>query len=239
MCLDRCASRATGAAGADVLTCQSWCRHRLATNQRGRRVSMRPSHFSHRGAGRTWTRILVGLTGCRVRVGPAHLARIGVAVGAVTLTLGTATAQVSLVGQPFLGRISTFGSPGSGAGQLSGPVGVAVQQTSGNVFVADSGNARVDKFDAMGNFLAAFGWGVKDGKAQSEVCTRPCQAGIPGSGPGQFSSPTSIAVGASGTPSAGKVYVGDPGNNVVLKFDTDGTFNSSNNGSTTPQGGFS
>jgi hypothetical protein len=33
--IDRCASRAREAAGAGVLTCQSGCHHRLATNQRG------------------------------------------------------------------------------------------------------------------------------------------------------------------------------------------------------------
>src|SRR5262249_24129565 len=167
-------------------------------------------------------------------VGRPRVARIACAVGALPFALGAATAHAS-----FLSPISSFGTPGAGAGQFTTPIGVAIDQPSGNVFVADAGNARVDKFDAMGNFIAAFGWGVKDGKAQSEVCTRTCQAGSAGPGPGQFSSPTSIAVGASGSPSAGKVYVGDVGNNVVDKFDSDGTFVSSNNGSTTPQGGFS
>jgi DNA-binding beta-propeller fold protein YncE len=187
---------------------------------------MRRSRVSHRVA----DRILVGRTGCRVRVGPAF----AFAVGAVTLTLGAATAHAS-----FLSQISSFGTAGSGAGQLNTPVGVAIDQTSGNVFVADAGNARVEKFDAMGNFLAAFGWGVRDGKARSEVCTRNCQAGIPGSGPGQFSNPTSIAFGnASGVASASKVFVGDAGNNVVEKFDADGGFISTIDGSTTPQGHF-
>ena len=99
-------------------------------------------------------RILVGRTKCRVREGPARMARIAFAVGALTFALGAATAHASL-----LSPISSFGTPGSGAGQLTTPLGVAIQQTSGNVFVADPGNARVDEFDAMGNFLAAFGWG--------------------------------------------------------------------------------
>src|SRR5262249_55078066 len=229
MSIDRCASRAREAAGAEILTCQSRCHHRLATNQGGRRVSMRPSHSSHRGADRTLTRILVERTGSRVRVGPGRGARIASAVCAVTLTLGAATAHAS-----FLSPISSLGTRGAGAGQFTTPIGVAIQQTSGNVFVADPGNARVDKFDAMGNFLAAFGWGVKDGKAQSEVCTRTCQAGIPGSGPGQFSNPTSIA----GSPSAGKVFVGDPGNNVVEVFNADGQFVQTIDGTSAPQGHF-
>src|SRR5262249_3882724 len=102
----------------------------------------------------------------------------------------------------------------------------------------DSGNARVEVFDPKGNFLAAWGWGVTDGTAQSEVCTANCQAGIPGSGPGQFSRPTSIAVGAPPGPSANKVFVGDAGNNVVLIFGADGSLVSSIDGSTTPQGHF-
>jgi NHL repeat len=196
---------------------------------------MRPSAVSHRVAGRTLIRILVGRTRCRVRAGTARVARIAFAVCAcaLTLTLGAA-ANAS-----FLSQISSFGTAGSGAGQLNTPVGVAIDQTSGNVFVADAGNARVEKFDAMGNFLAAFGWGVRDGKAQSEVCTRNCKAGIPGAGPGQFSNPTSIAFGnASGVASASKVFVGDAGNNVVEKFDADGGFISTIDGSTTPQGHF-
>jgi hypothetical protein len=194
---------------------------------------MSPFRFVDPAAGRTVTASRVA----RWRVGglgPPRAARIAFAVGAVTLALDAAPAHAS-----FLSQISSFGTPGGGAGQFTTPIGVAVYQTSGNVFVADAGNARVEKFDAKGNFLAAWGWGVKDGKAQSEVCTANCQAGIPGSGPGQFSSPTSIAVGASGSPSAGKVFVGDAGNAAVEKFDADGSFIASNNGSTAPQGGFS
>ena len=180
-------------------------------------------------------RILVGRTRCRVREVPARVARIAFAGWAVTLTLGatTGSAQASL-----LSAATTFGSQGSGAGQLSAPVGVAVRAQNGTVFVADSGNARVDEFGPSGNFIAAFGWGVADGKPQSEVCTSSCQPGIPGSGPGQFSNPTSIAVGVSSGPSAGKVFVGDAGNNVVLKFDASGSFISTIDGTTTPQGHF-
>ena len=58
------------------------------------------------------------------------------------------------------------------------------------------------------------------------------------SGPGQFSNPTSIAVGVSGSPWAGKVFVGDAGNNVVEKFDASGSFISTIDGTTTPQGHF-
>jgi hypothetical protein len=187
---------------------------------------MRPSRVSQL-VGRTRTGILVGRSGCRVRVGPARVAKVAFAIGAVTLALGAATVHAGIVV-----RLSTFGSQGSGAGQFQTPVGVAVQPTSGNVYVADSSNARVERFDANGNFIAAWGWGVADGMAHSEVCTANCQAGIPGSGAGQFSNPTSIAA------SSNRVYVGDAGNNVVLVFDPKGNFLATIDGTTTPQGHF-
>ena len=84
------------------------------------------------------------------------------------------------------GQVGPFGSAGSTAGQFQTPIGVAVDQRGGKVYVADSANARVQKFNKKGQFKAVWGWGVKDGKAQSEVCKTKttCQAGIVGSGAG-------------------------------------------------------
>jgi DNA-binding beta-propeller fold protein YncE len=131
------------------------------------------------------------------------LARVAVAVCAATLALAAGTAQASL-----LSPSGSFGSQGSGNGQFQGPLGVAVQQSSGNVFVVDSQNARVEKFDANGNFIAAFG-----------------QA--------QLTFPGSIA-----TDNLGKVYVADVGPNTVVKFDAKGNFVSTIDGSAAPQGHF-
>jgi hypothetical protein len=172
-------------------------------------------------------------TRCRARSRAARL---------VSLLLGAFAVMAALAGSAsassLLSSVSSFGSPGSGSGQLSGSAGVSIQPHSGDVYVADSGNARVDEFGPGGNFVAAFGWGVADGKAQAEVCTSSCQAGISGSGPGQFSNPTSVAFGVPGGASAGKVFVGDQGNNVVEKFDASGGFISTTDGTTTPQGHF-
>ena len=41
-------------------------------------------------------------------------------------------------------------------GQLSNPLGVATDG-SGNVYVADANNSRIQKFDASGTFLMAWG----------------------------------------------------------------------------------
>ena len=64
---------------------------------------------------------------------------------------------------------------------------------------------------------------MSDGKAAYEVCTSSCQAGIEGSGAGQFTTPTWIAVDNSSGPSAGDVYVADTSDDVVQKFDSSGS----------------
>jgi streptogramin lyase len=93
--------------------------------------------------------------------------------------------------------LATWGSSGSGAGQFHGCYGVAVDG-NGNVYVVDANNHRVQKFDNSGTFLLTFGWGVQDGAATFETCTSACQAGLPGSGTGQFTFPVDIAVDGSG-----------------------------------------
>src|SRR5262245_29458307 len=168
---------------------------------------MRPSRVSERVAGRTHTGSFAG-SWYRGRSGPARVARVAGAACALTLALGATTAHALFL------PLSSFGSAGSGPGQFQAPVGVAVNQSTGDVYVADSGNARVQKFDATGTFIAA-------------------------SGAGQLSNPTSIAVDSSGGPSNGDVYVGDAGPNVVLKFDANGTLLATIDGSTSTQGHFS
>jgi hypothetical protein len=117
---------------------------------------------------------------------------------------------------------SSFGSSGAGDGQLSlaANSGVAVSNTTHDVYVADTGNARVDQFDATGVFVRAFGADV--GGAGVNVCTSGCVAGTPGVGAGAFLAPTFVAVDNSGGASAGDVYVADTGDNVVTKFSAAG-----------------
>ncbi|MGA9286252.1 MAG: hypothetical protein WBV85_12510 [Solirubrobacteraceae bacterium] len=113
------------------------------------------------------------------------------------------------------------------------PQAVAVDNSTGpaagDVYVADAGNHRVDQFDAEGNFIRAWGWGVADGLAKFETCTLICEQGIAGSGPGQFGAlgagPISIAVDGSSGLSAGDVYVGDY--KTVQKFTSTGELVSS------------
>jgi len=103
--------------------------------------------------------------------------------------------------------------------------GVAVDVATHDVYVADTGNRRVDEFEADGTFVRAFGWGVADGEAKLEVCTgvSGCRAGLSGSSPGEFVTPLFVAVDNDpGSASYGDVYVGDMGDLLVSKFTSEG-----------------
>jgi DNA-binding beta-propeller fold protein YncE len=90
------------------------------------------------------------------------------------------------------------GGKGPDEGQFDSPVGIAVDG-SGNVFVADTGNGRIQKFSATGAFLTSIG--------------------SKGIGHGQFSEPNGIAVDRTGN-----IYVAEAGNQRVQKLSPDGTF---------------
>lgn len=140
----------------------------------------------------------------------------------------------------YLVPVDTYGGSGFAGGQFATPLGIAVDQRGGRVYVADSGNARVQAFNARGRFQLTWGFGVRNGAAESQVCRSAavCLAGIPGSEPGQFSNPTSVAVDNSSSPSRRSVYVGDAGNNVVQKFNPGGKLLATIDGTSAPQGHF-
>ena len=104
--------------------------------------------------------------------------------------------------------IGTTGQPGSGTGQLNFPRAVAVD-ASGTIYVADSGNNRVQVFASDGTFLR--GWG--------STCKLDTGEGCVDGGRGQFNEPWGIAVGADGS-----VYVSDTWNHRIQKFTNDGQF---------------
>lgn len=81
-------------------------------------------------------------------------------------------------------------------GQFSSPSGVAVDGQA-NVYVADSGNHRIQKLSPAGEPLAQ--WGSE------------------GSGPGQFREPAGVAVDGQGN-----VYVADSGNHRIQKLSPSG-----------------
>ena len=112
-----------------------------------------------------------------------------------------------------------FGSEGSGAGQFDVVSAVAID-SGGDVWVADKENNRIEKFSSSGEFIEALGFGVTNGEAKYETCTATCQAGIAGSGSGQFDRPSGIWVN-QGT---GNLYVTDQGNDRVEEFTSSGSF---------------
>jgi DNA-binding beta-propeller fold protein YncE len=94
--------------------------------------------------------------------------------------------------------LKSWGTLGSRDYQFNSPSGISVD-ASGNVFVADTGNDRIQKFDSQGNFLWKFG--------------------SLGSGNTQFDSPLGVAVGSSSL-----IYVADMNNNLIKVFNGTGNF---------------
>jgi len=88
--------------------------------------------------------------------------------------------------------LTGWGSYGSGNGQFIQP-NLAATDAAGDVYVADTGNNRIQKFSGTGTYIT--------------------QWGSFGSGNGQFDQPVGVATNA-----AGEVYVTDSGNNRVQKF---------------------
>ena len=111
------------------------------------------------------------------------------------------------------------GQQGFGDGQLTIPFGIAID-SSDNIYVVDTYNYRIQKFNSSYTFLRTWGWGVDDGSTEFQVCTSGCERGKTGAGDGQFGGLTETAdVDASGN-----LYVADRSNNRIEKFDSSGTF---------------
>ncbi len=120
--------------------------------------------------------------------------------GALEIILDEATGSTN----PYEGKrteidaLSTTGSNGAGDGQFTTPRNVAVGP-DGLIYVADSGNHRIQVLDQNGQFLLK--WGSE------------------GSKPSQFSEPWGLAVADDGT-----VYVADTWNHRVQSFSPTGQF---------------
>lgn len=133
------------------------------------------------------------------------------------------------------------------AGKFDGPQGVGLD-ANGNVYIADTGNDRVQKFDSQGNFIMQFGNTTLpdrndfmdspndvavDSAGNIYVTDTNNQRiqkfnsngglvlswGEAGTGNGQLSTPTSIVVDSNNY-----IYVADQGNNRLQKFDANGTY---------------
>lgn len=96
-----------------------------------------------------------------------------------------------------------IGGAGVGNGQFNNPRNIAFD-AQGNMYVADSDNNRIQKFDPTGKFLTM--WGSRS----------PDNAPAPAN---TFNQPWGIAVDK-----AGNVYVADTWNHRIQKFDSNGKF---------------
>lgn len=90
------------------------------------------------------------------------------------------------------------GGEGEGGGQFAKPRGLAVD-AKGNIYVADTGNARIQKFAPDGTWILSFG--------------------KKGTNDGELREPNGVAVDT-----AGNIFVTDAGNGTLVKFGPDGSF---------------
>ncbi len=145
--------------------------------------------------------------------------------------------------------VTELGSKGSGNGEFSWPFEwppeIAVD-SSGNVYVADTGNGMIQKFDSDGIFLkrwtyydpgggaALQPYGLAVGPSGEVIVTDAERSwvvefdsegnfsrkwGSPGTGDGELNKPRGVAVDASGN-----VYVADTSNHRIQLFDADRNF---------------
>lgn len=129
------------------------------------------------------------------------------------------------------------------AGGFRFTAGVAVNNDPASrhyhdVYVADQDNDRIQELSPSGRFVATFGWDVNATKdmspnatqAERNLCTEReietvgvrCRRGTQGTGAGQLTYPTSIAI----DPSSGDIYVQEmaEANSRVDKYTADGRF---------------
>ena len=170
------------------------------------------------------------------QAGRLSIVALSVAVFALAIGVGIASASKEVV--------TTFGANSSGSlgGQFNQPRDVAVNENgvgpadAGDIYVVDDSNHRVQRFDADGNFVSAWGADVvQPGKPGDVVGTNPfeictvaadCKAGVASggnttaAGNGSLDNPQGIALDQD----TGLLYVSDRDNRRVDVYDGTGAF---------------
>ena len=137
-------------------------------------------------------------TGMTYRPASSRRARLALALASTLAVLGALLLTANpAAAKEFHTGFSSFGEAGTANGKLAlaEHSGLAVNQETGDVYVADTGNARVQEFSSSGTFIRAFA----------------------------TANPTFIAIDNSTGASKGDVYVADSTTNAVSKFEADGT----------------
>ncbi len=107
--------------------------------------------------------------------------------------------------------IDEFGAPGNDDGEFDEPSGLAFDEANSLLYVADTGNHRIQVFEIVPGTTCPSG--------TDEIINGVCfvdEFGSFGSGEGQFNSPTGLAI----DPSNGRLYVADTGNHRVQILST-------------------
>jgi DNA-binding beta-propeller fold protein YncE len=128
---------------------------------------------------------------------PAVVPTLQPAPIAVPTLQPTPTTSAAAIPLEFVSKIT------GGPNPFDGPFGLALDQ-QGNLYVVDTGNSRILKFDSTGKFLLE--WGSQ------------------GSADGQFNFPHGPYGGSVAVDAQGNVYVADSVNDRIQKFDSNGQF---------------
>jgi hypothetical protein len=162
-------------------------------------------------------------------IGTAVSQRLAQSAGTFAVLVISFAAMLGIYASPAQAAPETIAELGSDASQVDFPLGVAVHQASGGVYVAEGNNRRISKFDSDGDFLLAWGFGVRDGK------TAALQTCGPQAAPPQkwcFQSnfvsnnnagnvlPTAVAVDQV----SGNIFVADRTKRRITKFSESGQF---------------
>jgi DNA-binding beta-propeller fold protein YncE len=109
----------------------------------------------------------------------------------------------ALDAQTFLFNLAIGGRNG---GQVDTPLGVAIDR-DGNIYVTETGNHRISKFNRDGAFVTMWGFGVQTSANVFQTCEEFfCRQGIAGTGNGQFNFPGKLSFD-----NAGNLVVPDTG----------------------------
>lgn len=165
------------------------------------------------------SQVEAGSSDAAMPLGSSRQARVSLLI-ALVAALALAAVVLSSVAVADQLPVQRFGGSGAESGRLQNPAGLASDPATGAVYVADTGNNRIDKFSAQGSFELAFGWGVEDGSAELQTCASSCEAGNHGPGAGEMNEVVGVAV----SPLDGDVYTVNRRDGRIQRFTSAGAF---------------